>query len=95
MFIYHIYHKDTKVIICIDSMLSDPNLYNFTFNCGDNHYAQLLCRHLCNLHEKYKKEIAFQALHYLCPEQISDLKKELKNWNSKDHCWKWITHDRS
>jgi len=83
------YRKDSQVRIDIESGLNvQKSVYPLAFNCNDENYAELLKDRLNDELALAKKIIAKEALIYLKPEEISELKKTLYCWNSKEHHWK-------
>lgn len=81
--------KESKVVLSIDSSLNvHAHVYPLAWECNDPNYAELLKNQFNNQFLEYKKEIARKALHYLDRSEISEMKKELKSWNSKTHHWK-------
>lgn len=62
----------------------------FGFDAVTELAAELLRKHLYDLMDNQKKEIARDCLRYLSKEEISRLKSKLvKEWNGSKHCWKW------
>lgn len=81
--------NDKYVQLDIDSNLGTCKpVYPLFFDCDNQENAELLKRHLNKELSKYKTEIARKALHYLDKSEISDLKKELKQWDSRKLRWK-------
>ena len=80
---------DTSVELKINSKLGTCRpVYPFTFNTGSQEYAELLTRQMNKIMEEFKHDIATRAWHHLDADEISQLKKELSNWNSREKSWK-------
>ncbi len=81
--------KGRSVILDINTELATPTpIYPFDWPCADENYAELLTLQLNKKLYEYKQEIARDALKYLSSCEKSALKRKLKRWNGKKHCWK-------
>lgn len=81
--------KGTEIVLNIDSNLCvDIPIYKFSWECADQNYAELLKEKFNLQLLEYKKEIARDALLYLNHQEITQLKRKLKRWNSTTHFWK-------
>ena len=84
-----IYRDNTKVIMQIDSNLGTCRpIYNWEWDFGEQEKAELLARHFNKCLAEFKTNIAERAWYYLNSDQKSELKKKLRNWDSKKECWK-------
>ena len=90
-----IIREGTKVCLKIDTGLADDEyiekrLASFSFECNSELYATLLQNHIIDIYARFKVDIARNCHYYLNDKAISKLKSKLnKEWNGKDHCWKW------
>ncbi len=82
--------KDSIVTIEIDSELGTCTpVYMFSFDCSNNQeYAEMLTNQMNKVLEKWKVEIAKEAYMYLSEYETSQLKKKLRDWNSREGYWK-------
>ena len=82
--------KDCEVILHLDSGLGTCRpIYPFSYNFGSSQEnAELLRRQMDKQLDMFKKHIANNATLYLDPYEISELKKELRQWDAKQECWK-------
>lgn len=79
--------EDTKVTLKVDSALNVPQ-YEFSWDCSDKNYAELLKEQFNKQLVEYKHEIAKDALIHLTNREKSALKRLLKDWDGRNHCWK-------
>lgn len=90
MFINRFFRENGKVKTDMDSNLGTCRpIYTWDWDCGeDQEQAELITRHFNKRLKEFKTEIAENACSYLSPYQISQLKKELRDWDSKKEMWK-------
>ena len=84
------FERDDKTVnIRIDSNLGTCRpVYIFHHNCNSQEEAELVVRHFREESDNYKKKIAKNAILYLDPEDVSDLKRNLQDWSTRNHTWK-------
>lgn len=82
--------QNTRVILKVEINIPFTNrIYNFSFEGGDEPYAYFVEKQIKNDLESYFKKIILDDFAWrLNPNQISCLKRKLKNWDSKNKCWK-------
>ena len=80
---------DTTVKLAFNTNLGTCRpIHSFTFNCSTQEYAEMLVRILNTELDKFKKAIAKDAVCHLDDYEVSQLKKQLSDWNSKTNTWK-------
>ena len=78
----------SSIIAKIDCQLEvERPIYPFSFVMKDENAALLLQERFNNVMSEHEKKIARDCLSYLEPEEISGLKRRLKNWHGSKNCW--------
>ena len=81
-------NDENVVTISIDTQLeTQRSIYSVDLVTNNPVVSMLLQERLNDVMREHEKHIARNCIAHLKPEEISDLKRRLKNWHGSKHCW--------